>query len=95
MKITKDELEFRIKRTLNNFYNYTYTSGEISREETEYYFLVRDFKLYKREGGDLINFRDLFLLEIVKNANFKDEQKDFLYDLIDIISGNCPTDDCL
>jgi hypothetical protein len=90
MKITREELEFRVQRTLDNYYNYSYTQGELLREETQYYYLVRDLRIFKSEGGDVFDFRDSFLLNLVHNTNLKEEQEDFIFDLVDSINGNCP-----
>jgi len=82
MKITKEELEFRIIRQLKNFYNYVYTPEELSRKRTAYYFLVEDFSTYKEEGGNLIKIKNFLLIELEKNDSLGDEQEDFIYDLI-------------
>jgi len=85
MKITKQELEFRVRRELDNFYSYTYTPQEISREQTAYYFLIKDLKIYESEGGDLNDFKDNFLVKCLNEKNLKDEQRDFIIDILDFI----------
>ncbi|WP_298900945.1 hypothetical protein [uncultured Psychroserpens sp.] len=89
MKVTRQELEFRVKRTLNNFYNYIYSPGEKARKQTEFYFLINDLRSYKSNGGDVFDFKDSFLLKLLDDKGLKEEQKDFLFDIIDVINDNC------
>lgn len=89
MKITREELETRVQRTLDNFYNYANTPGELSRGETQFYYLIRDLRIYKSEGGNVLDFKDSFLLNLLNNDEYREEQVDFICDLINCISGNC------
>lgn len=82
MKITREELEFRVKRELDNFYNYVYTPSEIARHRTAFYFIAEDLKTFKDDGGNILDFRDNFLVKIRDEMDLRDEQEDFLWDLI-------------
>ena len=86
MKITREELEIRVIRELDNFYNYVYTSGEILRKQTAYYFLVKDLTAFENEGGDVMGFRDSFLNDKLKDKSLRNEQEDFIIDIIDFIN---------
>ena len=88
MKIVREELETRIDREIENFYNYLYTPGEISRKRTAFYFLTEDFVIFEKEGGDLINFKETFLVKKLKEKTLKSEQEDFIIDLLDFIDKN-------
>ena len=90
MKITREELEFRVQREVNNFYNYTYTPNELSREETAYYWLIKSLKTFKQEGGDVYDFKDSFLIPLASKQKLKEEQEDFIFDIVDVINDNCP-----
>ncbi len=90
MEITREELEFRVQREIDNWYNYVYTSGELAREETAYYWFIKSLKVFKQQGGDVYDFRDTFLNKIINEQHLKEEQKDFICDIIDIINDNCP-----
>lgn len=82
MKITRKELEYRVIRQLKNYYNYVYTPGELSRGRTAYYFIAEDLKIFNDEGGNLLDFRDNFLVKLRHEMDLRDEQEDFLWDLI-------------
>lgn len=86
MKVTREELEFRIIRQLNNFYNYVYTPGELSRKRTAFYFLQEDLRTFQIENGNIKDIKDFLLFELTKNNEFGDEQEDFINDLIALIN---------
>ena len=90
MEVTREELEFRVQREIDHFYSYTYTPNEIAREETAFYWLIKSLKVFKQKGGDVYDFRDTFLNKIIDDQNLKEEQEDFIYDIIDIINNHCP-----
>lgn len=95
MLILRKNIEEKIERIIINFYNYNYSIREIEQKKTDYYFLIADLKKFKKNGGSLELLKIEFLLPFLKKRNLKDEQKDFIYDLIDSIEGNCTEDELL
>ena len=49
-------------------------------------FFVKDLNAFEEDGGDVSDFRDSFLVKMINIDTLKDEQRDFLYDILDFIN---------
>ncbi|WGH76447.1 hypothetical protein P8625_04610 [Tenacibaculum tangerinum] len=86
-------MEIKVDNILNSFYNVKYSPEQIARKETDYYVLVDALKKYKNTGGDLDAFKSEFLFPLFRERVLKEEQEDFIFDLINIIEGICSVDE--
>jgi len=76
----KKDLENKVIHIVENFYNFNYSPKEISEKKTEYYYLIDDLK--ELEHNCILEFKE-FVLDLKKKQLLKDEQRDFLFDIVD------------
>ena len=89
MLVERKELENTIKNILSTITKEEERSAYVSSIQNYFFLLVNDLRKYKAKGGDVESLKNTFLLKLMHSTTLKNKQKDFVLDLMDVISGRC------